>query len=345
MALIKSSSDDDDDQKAVSVLQGDGVCMSRILGRESSSVGKTSSRIFYRSGEGVPFRWEMQPGTAKNPREDEDVIPPICPSPLMQSIGLPLPNLDHDEGDFKRSKKMRRRLREMVNKGMSSCDIIKKVAVDIISGRRSKHQPESSSRRVLDVSMVDGPFCCSPWNIPAILDEGNRRVYYCSQHKNAFAVEEDDIFLSRLILSGVSSAEQFSDEISPAGIPFGWEMHPGTPKESPEKEVIPPPSPPPAVQSLSLPPAGGAGSRDTAKKSTWKNAWFWIRRCGKKKENNKIMISFRYHGKMDEELDASFRKSSSRNLQLRGKFFSCGPWNTYRRDFLFFAKKKLNIHL
>lgn len=367
MELLKTSDGDQEvEQKPVSVLQGDGICMNRILARESS-VGK-SSHIFYRSGEGVPFIWEMQPGTPKNPQEDE-VIPPICPSPLMQSIGLPLPNLDHDEPHVEPASKTSKmwRLREMVKKRING-DIIKKV--DIL-GRRSKQQessrfssicpssPFSSSRRVVDVSMVDGPFCCSPWNIPAILDEGNTRIFYCSQHKNAYAGEEDDLFPSR-ILSGVSSAEHFSGEISPpAGVPFGWEMQPGTPKVSPEDELIPPPSPPPAVQSLSLPRRDGG--RDKAKKPSWKKAWFWMRRRnGKKKETKKIQkeISFRYNGKMDDNFEASLRRSVSvsssisplskggwrvsrikRNLQ--GRLMSCGPWS--RRDILVFAGNKWNL--
>ncbi|KAK6136981.1 hypothetical protein DH2020_029277 [Rehmannia glutinosa] len=81
-------------RKPTSVLQGDQFCISRILARETSK--GQSSRIFYRAAEGVPFKWEMNPGTPKNPQE-EDVIPPLSPSPLMQSLGLPLPNVDdHD---------------------------------------------------------------------------------------------------------------------------------------------------------------------------------------------------------------------------------------------------------
>lgn len=149
------------------MLQGNGICINRILARESS-VGQ-SSRTFYRSAEGVPFRWEMQPGTPKNPQEDEDFIPPICPSPLMQSLGLPLPNLDCDDDDEPASKTSKiRRLREMVKKRINMNDILGR--------RRSKQQenstfssPFSTTNRIVDVSMVHAPFCCTPWNTPAIL--------------------------------------------------------------------------------------------------------------------------------------------------------------------------------
>lgn len=51
---------------------------SRFLSRDSS-IGQ-SSRIYHRSAEGVPFNWETQPGTPKNPRREE-VIPPPTPPP------------------------------------------------------------------------------------------------------------------------------------------------------------------------------------------------------------------------------------------------------------------------
>ncbi|KAI3444164.1 hypothetical protein Pfo_000829 [Paulownia fortunei] len=381
-----------DEQKIVSVLQGDGFYISRILARETSS--GQSSRMFYRAAEGVPFKWEMQPGTPKNPQEEE-AIPPLSPSPLMQSLGLSLPNVDdHDEPKESALKtSIIWSLKKMVNKSIIS-DISKKVE---LLGRRSKQQESSrfgdsneefvasvkdssfssnsssslfsSNSRVVDTSTIDSPFCCSPWNVPAILDEGNTRIYYCSQHKTAFAVEEDGSFLSR-ILSRVSAADQFSgplqNDITPAGVPFRWEMQPGTPKIPPENELIPPPSPPPAVQSLALPLPRLHAGEDKAKDSTWTRAWFWIRSDDdKKKETGQMQneISFRYHENMDvcssdEEFDASFRESGSvssssssfsslskgawRVSKIRrsfqGSHFSCGPWS--RRDILVFARRK-----
>lgn len=157
--------DQEQEKRPVSVFQGDGVCINRILARSESSVGR-SSRVFYRPNEGVPFRWEMEPGTAKKPQEEE-IIPPICPSPLMQSLGLPLPNLDFDvEPPLKTTSKLWR-LREMVKKRFNNNHMIKKVYV---FSKRNKKQESSRFSSVCDVSMVvDGPFCCSPWNIPPIL--------------------------------------------------------------------------------------------------------------------------------------------------------------------------------
>lgn len=160
-------------------------------------------------------------------------------------------------------------------------------------------------------------------------------------------MEEDDFFLSR-ILSGVSAAEHFSGplhgEISPAGIPFGWEMHPGTPKAAAESELIPPPTPPPAVQSLGLPQSKAGAGRDKAKKSALKKAWFWIRRHGKTKESKQIMqqqheISFR---KRDEEFDGRSASVSSVSVgvwTIRRAFEGrCGLWS--RRDVLVFGRRK-----
>ncbi|RXH78682.1 hypothetical protein DVH24_002200 [Malus domestica] len=45
------------------------------------------------STEGVPFNWEMQPGTPRNPPKEE-VIPPISPPPAVLSLGLPNPCID-----------------------------------------------------------------------------------------------------------------------------------------------------------------------------------------------------------------------------------------------------------
>ncbi|KAI3772073.1 hypothetical protein L6452_03247 [Arctium lappa] len=65
----------------------------KTLSRDSS-VGQ-SSCTYYRSttNEGVPFDWEMQPGTPKH-RPQEEIIPPPTPPPAMQSPSFPRPNVD-----------------------------------------------------------------------------------------------------------------------------------------------------------------------------------------------------------------------------------------------------------
>ncbi|KAL0383259.1 UNVERIFIED_CONTAM: hypothetical protein Scaly_0613200 [Sesamum calycinum] len=242
---LGSNHDQEQKQKPVSVLQGDGYYIGRILARESS-VGQ-SSRIFYRSAEGIPFKWEMQPGTPKNPQE-QDVIPPLSPSPLMQSLGLPLPNLDHDEPKETTAKTSRIwSLKKMVKKSIN-LDLMRSKQHEssrfgdsggefVGSAENSSFSSDASSSSFLDSSTVDGPFCCSPWNIPVILfqetqlheptlivlccsalefikqDEGSTKIYYCSQHKRAFSVEENGSFLTR-ILSRISSGDQFSGPLN-----------------------------------------------------------------------------------------------------------------------------------
>ncbi|XP_030544219.1 uncharacterized protein LOC115750802 [Rhodamnia argentea] len=61
----------------------------RVLSRNSSA--GYSSQVFYgRMPEGVPFEWEMQPGTPKNPPKEQD-LPPLSPPPAVVSLGLPRP--------------------------------------------------------------------------------------------------------------------------------------------------------------------------------------------------------------------------------------------------------------
>ncbi|KAD3068104.1 hypothetical protein E3N88_35984 [Mikania micrantha] len=68
--------------------------VTKALSRDSS-VGRRSSSTYYRSAanEGVPFDWEMQPGTPKK-RPQEEIIPPPTPPPAMQSLAFSRPNTD-----------------------------------------------------------------------------------------------------------------------------------------------------------------------------------------------------------------------------------------------------------
>nr|GEW86256.1 hypothetical protein [Tanacetum cinerariifolium] len=61
----------------------------------NSSIGQASS-TYYRSStnEGVPFDWEMQPGTPKHRRPRQEIIPPPTPPPAMQSLAFSRPNVD-----------------------------------------------------------------------------------------------------------------------------------------------------------------------------------------------------------------------------------------------------------
>ncbi|OAY31946.1 uncharacterized protein LOC110600609 [Manihot esculenta] len=83
-------------RRVVSVLHGDELFFNRVISR-NPSVGYSSRVFYYRSGaEGVPFQWEMQPGTPKvQPKEES--IPPLSPPPALLSLGLPKPCIDVDQ--------------------------------------------------------------------------------------------------------------------------------------------------------------------------------------------------------------------------------------------------------
>lgn len=200
-------------------------------------------------------------------------------------------------------------------------------------------------------------------------EEGKTRIYYCSKHKTAFAVEEDGSFLATILSRSASSITNTHHEfsgplqneiITPAAIPFTWETQPGTPKRAPENDIIPPPSPPPAVQSLGLPlpKLNDSGERPESK---WSRAHFWRRRTEEKKGKGKREheMSFRYDDRVDE---ASFRTTETETetetetgsvssllgkgawrvsrirRSLKGGCSGCGPWS--RRDILVFARTK-----
>ncbi|KAF5749418.1 hypothetical protein HS088_TW04G01387 [Tripterygium wilfordii] len=94
------------------VLQGDddddyNLFFDRVISRDSS-VG-CSSRIYYchRSTEGVPFQWEMQPGTPKDPPQQDYLIPPLSPPPAIINSGMPKPCIDRIEDRHKASFRSR----------------------------------------------------------------------------------------------------------------------------------------------------------------------------------------------------------------------------------------------
>lgn len=82
--------------KASLLLMEDDLCKRESSISRNSSLG-VSSRIFYyyhhRSlDDGVPFKWEMQPGIPINP-PPEEIVPPITPPPAFRSLGLPKPSI------------------------------------------------------------------------------------------------------------------------------------------------------------------------------------------------------------------------------------------------------------
>ncbi|CAA0820904.1 Unknown protein [Striga hermonthica] len=319
-----------EDQKPCSIFHGVESCIGRILAREAS-VGQ-SSRIFYRSPElGVPFKWESNPGTPIDPPL-EDRIFPLSPSPMMQSSGLPLPSLPDQQNRAKDSanswslRKMAKTkfIRDVINKKMGSLGKSstttrrKKKRMSSVFVRSSFSSSSSlstfsSNSRVLDSSSAiddDGPFGCDS--------------------------------LDDRIFSRASALEKFSGPLengqTPASVPFGWELQPGTPKNPPENELIPPPSPPPAMQSLSLPrPKLLEDEEKDKNRSTWKRARLWRRKKNETNENAKNV----------EYSEASFRRSSSLSSfssvsskpSFNGSYLSCfRPWSI--SDYVGFARRK-----
>ncbi|KAL6520605.1 hypothetical protein OROMI_032165 [Orobanche minor] len=376
MMMMEWKNNVSEDQKPVSVFQGDEQCISRILCRDAS-IGR-SSRIFSHRAQGVPFKWEKNPGTPKYPQEVEDQIPPPSPSPLMQSLGLPLPNVDGldrdhhgtNESGLKRSIVMG--LRKMSKKNIISISNVISKKVEILGKWRSSDRKKESSRfgdsisngefvgsvkgssfssnssfssdsRVLDATVIDGPFCCNRLEVHAIADEGDTKIYYCSHHKAAFAVEEDNLFFSSNILSGVSASDH---EQPPTG------TQPGTSKNSTENELIRPLIHPPAVQDTALPRSRRQDNGEEADNDSLTSKMTWFRRR-KKKETRNVKSGISFRG--DEEFEASFRRSDStmstlssvssksrrswRVVQigrsLYGSYFSCSAWSRRGHFFVF----------
>lgn len=135
------------------------------------------------------------------------------------------------------------------------------------------------------------------------------------------------------------------------GIPFQWEMLPGKPKNARVDELIPPLSPPPAVQSLGLPRPNIAQIQSLTRRN--KSWFFWKKR--KKHQQCKRLESSNYeHGKFttsDGDFKESPRLSYSSSVSQSSSFneftlksardktpacdlihglFSCRPWNIAR---------------
>ncbi|TYK01355.1 putative OSBP(oxysterol binding protein)-related protein 4B [Cucumis melo var. makuwa] len=63
----------------------------KVISR-TSSIGCSSHSIYYSgtANQGVPFKWETQPGTPKDP-PPQDLLPPLSPPPAVLSLGVPKP--------------------------------------------------------------------------------------------------------------------------------------------------------------------------------------------------------------------------------------------------------------
>ncbi|KAK4355419.1 hypothetical protein RND71_024390 [Anisodus tanguticus] len=329
-----------------------GFQMSRILSRESS-VGH-SSRIYYyrRRAEGVPFQWERQPGTPKNPPKEDVNIPPLSPPPSFQSLGLHKPCF-HDDNEQQESKTLKVWLSKKIKKfhplksfGKSrqnlhgSLDrVVESDGEFVASLFKNSSSSSSSSSSSTDSfasnnketeksarDMMEDPYCCNLASMDK--EETNREM-----HKRGFSQESVKTFF----LSRMSSVDQ-SYYRSKEGIPFKWEMQPGTPIHTPQKDVIPPPSPPPMVQSLALPiPCIPHDHQEEAKKSnsTWERIKRMIKTTHEQKEfrvsnelSFRLQQSSHHHG--NSVLTSSPSSSSSSSISKKKVL----PFSKFRRDVL-----------
>lgn len=172
----------------------------RILCREPS--GRRSSSVYYRRGEGVPFKWEKKPGTPNAKLDDGDpnnnnnniIIPPLSPPPSLQSLGLSLPCFDNDAVAQQQSthyvfswRKIKKMLHAKIGKKKSGGSGLHQVDDDdnnfgvrdsdteFIASLKNSNSLSSSSSS----SFSNGSSFCygSPWNMKAIMVCIAKRTY------------------------------------------------------------------------------------------------------------------------------------------------------------------------
>lgn len=164
---------------------GDFVLRFESFPSRTSSMS-CSSRLYYRTTEGVPFQWEMQPGTPKDPSLIEAVPPPISPPPAVLSLGLPKPTKGQNKlslfvfGSWKRMSKSKKHScnsdefddNSRFGSCGSHCELMEspcqpKSSSSSLSLPTSLLPAESSRRRRLG---------CGPWRINPIKIAIGRRV-------------------------------------------------------------------------------------------------------------------------------------------------------------------------
>lgn len=192
-------------EKRSSLLQGRDheSLFHKTLSRNSSvsSVGCSSRFYYYRNAEGVPFNWEMQPGTTKYPPKEE-VIPPLSPPPAVLSSELPKPCFEQPKAQaavswprlirfWNKSKQTNKQRKNNVNaagfttgsdKFDQKFEFFSSDSCEFMGSARNSSSSSSSS-----LSFSNGPsmrssglrspgrdsfhgtYGCSPWNISAIV--------------------------------------------------------------------------------------------------------------------------------------------------------------------------------
>ncbi|KAL1335381.1 hypothetical protein AAHE18_11G244400 [Arachis hypogaea] len=139
--------------------------MSKILSRRSS-VGCSSRLSYYRSGGGeggVPFKWEKQPGVAKE-KSPEKVIPPLTPPPALVSLGLPKPCIHYEPNKHTKLMRLRfwkkrgRRITMRSKKAQRECNNNEDYSSDSESTMMTSSSPRGS---VLSYSSFSSCSCSS----------------------------------------------------------------------------------------------------------------------------------------------------------------------------------------
>ncbi|WMV37192.1 hypothetical protein MTR67_030577 [Solanum verrucosum] len=246
------------------------------------SVGHSSRIYYYRRGEGVPFEWEKQPGTPKINPTKEDVNIPLSPPPSFQSIGLTKPCFDdHDE-----SKHFKVWLTNKMKKLHSSKRFVKSRDGDDSFNNSSSSSFDSNTkeRDKFSRDLMEDSYCCNLTSMDK--EEGYRKM-----HKREEIGER--LFVERIV-SRMSSVDQSYYRSTVEGIPFKWEMQPGTPMaiHTPQNEVIPPPSPPPMIQSLAFPkPCIPHHDQDNTPSNTWEKIKRMIKSSHQAGRRNSVISS------------------------------------------------------
>ena len=134
----------------------------------NSSMGRSSRSYYYRrTSEGVPFQWEMLPGTPKNtPPLVEPVPLRICPPPVVVSLSLLKPaTVQNKQPQFLLFRLWRKQSKSNNN----YCPL---------DDHRSKFGSpcKAKSRTPAAESPGHWRFGCSPWRINPIKIATGRRV-------------------------------------------------------------------------------------------------------------------------------------------------------------------------
>lgn len=132
---------------------GETLFLSRLVSRMSSV-----DQSYYRSTEGIPFKWEMQPGTPLHTPQDE-VIPPPSPPPMVQSLALPKHCIPHHNQDITPSTW------EKIKRMIKSRDRDSVLSSSSSSISKKKVLPLSKFRR----DILRRQFCFNPWKLKQIL--------------------------------------------------------------------------------------------------------------------------------------------------------------------------------